>query len=275
LTFGLQVREHAGVTSPHTALTPADPDLALMILRPVRGVNAFEATVEQLATAIRLGAFADGDRLPPERALASSLGVSRATLREAIAALRQAGMVTTKSGRGGGTEVTHGAQAGGEDDVQERRLTARDLVEADPARYRDALTVRRVVEPGAAFTAACSEQTDAQRAGLRAAQLDVSRERDPVSYRQADSRFHLAIAGLTGSRRLIELVTEVQRDLHVMLTAIPVLDVNIVHSNDEHARIGHAILTGDADEARRVMEIHCDGSAALLRGLLGMQETTP
>jgi GntR family transcriptional repressor for pyruvate dehydrogenase complex len=184
-------------------------------------------------------------------------------------------MVTTKSGRGGGTEVTHGALSGGEDDMQERRVTARQIVEADPDRHRDALTLRRVVEPGAAFTAACVDLTPGQRAGLRAALLEVSRERDPVSYRQADSRFHLAIAGATGSPRLIELVTEVQRDLHVMLTAIPVLDVNIHHSNDEHARIGHAILAGDADEARRVMEVHCDGSAALLRGLLGMQETTP
>jgi GntR family transcriptional repressor for pyruvate dehydrogenase complex len=86
-----------------------EPGLAVVLLRPVRGVNAFEATVEQLATAIRLGVFADGDRLPPERELAASMRVSRATLREAIAALRQAGLVRTRSGRGGGTAVTHAA----------------------------------------------------------------------------------------------------------------------------------------------------------------------
>ena len=57
-----------------------------------------------------------------------------------------------------------------------------------------------------------------------------------------------------------------------MLTAIPVLAVNIVHSNDEHARIAEAILDGNAKRARYVMETHCDSSAALLRGLLGMHE---
>jgi GntR family transcriptional repressor for pyruvate dehydrogenase complex len=57
------------------------------VLRPVRDRNAFEATVEQLASAVRLGALVDGSRLPPERELSSRLGVSRATLREAIADL--------------------------------------------------------------------------------------------------------------------------------------------------------------------------------------------
>ncbi len=71
------------------------------VLRPTPG-NAFENTVEQLATAIRLGALADGEQLPPERELAERLGISRNTLREAIAALRESGLVATTRGRGGG-----------------------------------------------------------------------------------------------------------------------------------------------------------------------------
>ena len=54
-----------------------------------------------------------------------------------------------------------------------------------------------------------------------------------------------------------------------MLIAIPVLKVNIDHSDAQHADIVDAILTGDANRARRVMESHCDDTAALLRGLLG------
>ena len=76
-----------------------------LVLRPVRGHHAFEGCVEQLATAIRLGVFSFGSALPPERELAERLGVSRATLREAIAGLRSAGMVRTTRGRGGGTVV--------------------------------------------------------------------------------------------------------------------------------------------------------------------------
>ncbi|MFZ2515135.1 MAG: winged helix-turn-helix domain-containing protein, partial [Candidatus Lutibacillus vidarii] len=77
------------------------------VLRPTTG-NAFETTFQQLATSIRLGVFADGEQLPPERELAERLGVSRVTLREAIAALRESGMVVTRRGRTGGTAVTYG-----------------------------------------------------------------------------------------------------------------------------------------------------------------------
>src|SRR3954449_2458343 len=76
------------------------------VLRPVRGHHAFEACVEQLATAIRLGVYPRGTTLPAERELAERLQVSRATLREAMAALRQAGLVQTTRGRGGGTVGT-------------------------------------------------------------------------------------------------------------------------------------------------------------------------
>jgi GntR family transcriptional regulator, transcriptional repressor for pyruvate dehydrogenase complex len=201
--------------------------------------------------------------------------VSRATLREAIAALRQAGLVTTRSGRGGGTAVTHAAPDSEDEVTAHRRAVAREIVEADLDHYRDSLLVRRVVEPGAAYTAAERILTADQRSWLAAALVEVSRETSQTLYRQADSRFHLAIASLSGSSRMLDLVTEVQRDLHHLLTAIPVLAVNITHSNDEHQRIANAILAGRAEEARLVMEIHCDGSAALLRGLLGMHESSP
>lgn len=253
----------------------AGTGLSGVLLRPLRGTNAFEATVEQLATAIRLGVFSDGARLPPERELASSMRVSRATLREAIAALRQAGLVSTRSGRGGGTVVTHGSPGAGAADELDRRTRARERVETDLEAYCDALTLRRVVEPGAAAVAARRDLTPEQRDWLHAAQQEVATAEDPMLHRQADSRLHLAVAKLTGSERLLDLVASVQRDLHEMLSAIPVLKVNITHSNAEHRRLVEAILGGDADGARAVMECHCDASAALLRGLLGMQENSP
>ncbi len=65
------------------------PHLPEAVLRPVRGHHAFESCVAQLATAIRLGVYPRGSALPPERELAQRLAVSRATLREAIAAWRR------------------------------------------------------------------------------------------------------------------------------------------------------------------------------------------
>ena len=73
------------------------------VFRPVRASNAFEGTVERLLQAIRLGVVSAGDRLPPERDLAIRLSVSRATLRDALRALADAGYVEAQRGRYGGT----------------------------------------------------------------------------------------------------------------------------------------------------------------------------
>ena len=78
---------------------------ARTVFSPVPVRNAFEVTVERLAQGIRLGVLVDGDRLPPERELAETFGVSRMTLREAIKALREAKLVESRRGRGGGTFV--------------------------------------------------------------------------------------------------------------------------------------------------------------------------
>ena len=174
-----------------------------VVLRPVRGHHAFEACVEQLARAIRLGVYPVGSTLPPERELAARLTVSRATLREAMAALRQAGLVETTRGRGGGTVVTR----------QARSPYARRVARITPAQrvdWLDALEFRRVVEPGAAYLAASATLRDDQVAQLQEAETTVSSAGRPADHRQADSRFHLTVAALTGSGRTIEAVTSVQ-----------------------------------------------------------------
>ncbi|MCW2794800.1 FCD domain-containing protein [Nocardioides sp.] len=244
---------------------PARPlpglDLQGSVLRPVRGHHAFEACVEQLATAIRLGVYPLGAPLPSERDLAERLHVSRSTLREAMAALRQAGLVETSRGRGGGTVVT----------LKPRTPSARAAARTSAAKrqdWLDALEFRRIVEPGAAQRAAQLDLTEDARAQLERAHDEVASAARSADHRQADSRFHLTVAALTGSPRVIEAVTSVQGTLHEMLLAIPVLDTNIAHSDRQHAAVVRAVLSGKADRARRAMEEHCDDTAALLRGLL-------
>ena len=104
----------------------ADADLAAVVLGSVRSRHAFEDCVERLATAIRLGVYPHGSMLPPERELSVALGVSRATLREAIAGLRAAGMVVTTRGRGGGTVVLHEPSTPGETGGRARLRGRRD-----------------------------------------------------------------------------------------------------------------------------------------------------
>lgn len=237
-------------------------DLTRAVLRPAGGYHAFEACVEQLATTIRLGVYPRGTMLPSERELAQRLHVSRSTLREAMAALREAGLVQTTRGRGGGTVVT----------LKPKTPSARAAARTSDRRrqeWLDTLDFRRMVEPGAAQLAAQMTLGNVGRTQLEQALSEVTEARRAADHRQADSRFHLTVAALTGSPRIIEAVTSVQSTLHEMLLAIPVLEANIAHSDRQHAALVKAILAGRAERARKVMEEHCDDTAALLRGLVG------
>src|SRR5215212_6456752 len=243
---------------------PPAPDalrLPQAVLRPVRGHHAFEACVEQLATAIRLGVYPYGSLLPSERELAERLSVSRATLREAIAALRAAGLVETTRGRGGGTMVRRRPAR--------RRSSARAAIRGRHADLLDSLRFRGIVEPGAAALAAGRDLDADTRTQLEEGLEAVSEAHAGPDHRQCDSRLHLAIAAASASPRTMAAVTQVQAALDELLHAIPVLPVNITHSSAQHKTIVKAILAGDARKASRVMAEHCEDTAALLRGLLG------
>jgi DNA-binding FadR family transcriptional regulator len=250
--------------------------------RPVRGGNAFEITVGRLVQAIKLGMVAVGDRLPAERDLAERLRVSRVTLREAIAALRDAGYLESRRGRAGGTFVVSTAPRlppGGAGLAVPARLASSllgpgrsgpdvgELAREMGDSLHDALDFRRVVEPGAAGLAASRTLSAADRQHLVAC-LAASRDREPGTRRTADSRLHLAIAAAAGSPSLAAAVADVQLALDRLLAAIPVIRRNLDHSDDQHTRVVDAVLAGDPAGARQAMEEHCDGTAELIRGLL-------
>jgi GntR family transcriptional repressor for pyruvate dehydrogenase complex len=72
---------------------------------PVGPRRTFEGAVEQIAERIRLGELDAGDRLPSERDLAASMQISRATLREAVHVLVDAGVLAVRTGSTGGIFV--------------------------------------------------------------------------------------------------------------------------------------------------------------------------
>jgi GntR family transcriptional regulator, transcriptional repressor for pyruvate dehydrogenase complex len=235
------------------------PAIIAAVFRAVRTGNAFEETVERLLEGVKLGVYAPGDRLPPERELTRRLGVSRITLREALHELAAAGYVETKRGRFGGTFIIRQPEPLVPDELTR---TARDMGELD-----DALTFRRVVETGAAEMAARASLNRQQRENL-AECLAAMQGAVGTSYRQADTRLHLAIADAAGSPLLTESVVEARVRLVDLLNAIPMLERNLEHANVQHASIVRAILAGDPERARRTMEEHVAGTAALLRGFL-------
>jgi DNA-binding FadR family transcriptional regulator len=233
------------------------------VLRPVRQGNAFEETVERLLTVIKLGMIPAGERFPAERELAAQLGISRETLREALAELQKAGYVSSRRGRLGGTFVTYTPPAPGREQV-------RRLAREDGEKLADALTFRLAVEAGAAEILAQGQGPagEAARATLLARLADVSAA-GPQDYRRMDTLFHLTIAELTGSSLLLEACTDARMRLNGLLNAIPVLQRNIDNTAGQHAAIVTAILAGDAQQARTAVAEHLAGTGALLRGFLG------
>ncbi|MFD9738170.1 FadR/GntR family transcriptional regulator [Umezawaea sp. NPDC059074] len=233
---------------------PSTADAA--VFRPVRAGNAFEETVERLLQAIRLGIAVPGDRLPAERDLATRLGVSRVTLRDAIRSLQEAGYVESRRGRYGGTFVNEVLPL---PQPLSERGGGGDLV--------DALTLRRVLEAGAAEAAALRELEPDDRDNLLA-RLAECEAAGVGEYRRRDSRLHLAVAEATGSASVTAAVADVRMRVNELLDSIPVLHPNLAHSNEQHRRIVAAVLAGDAAGARREMAEHLEGTASLLRGFL-------
>jgi DNA-binding FadR family transcriptional regulator len=236
------------------------------VLRPVRAGNAFEETVERLLTVIKLGFIATGERFPAERDLATQLGVSRITLREAIRALQQAGYVESRRGRFGGTFVT--ARPPRQDPGELRRLAADESGE-----FADALTFRMAVDVGAAQVLARQvrdrdARTRDQITGVLRARLADLDAAEPGDYRRLDTMFHMAIADLTGSALLAAASADARLRLNNLLDAIPVLWKNIEHTAPQHAAIVAAILAGDPYAAARAVTEHLEGTEALLRGFL-------
>jgi GntR family transcriptional regulator, transcriptional repressor for pyruvate dehydrogenase complex len=232
---------------------------AQSVFSPVPVRNAFEVTVERLAQSIRLGVLVGGDRLPPERELADTLGVSRVTLREAIKALRAADLVESRRGRGGGTFVVAPTDL--------EKMTGKRILEQVRPALNDTLDLRRIVEPGAAALIATRTLSAADRATLHRC-LREATDCEPDGRRLADCRLHMAIAAAGESASVAAVVADVQMRLTELLRAIPVIPANIHHSDRQHAAIVAAILAGQPDLAQSEMEEHVDGTAALLRGLL-------
>ena len=223
------------------------------LFRPVRAGNAFEETVERLMQSIRLGVVAPGERLPSERELATRLGVSRVTVREAIRSLQENHFVESRRGRYGGTFVN---------EVLPKSAPGKEFGD-----LHDVLTLRKVLETGAAETAAGRSLGPAERRGLRA-RLEEASTSTLAEYRRKDSRLHLAIAEATGSAALTAAVAESRMRANELLDHIPLLEPNLAHSNAQHERIIASILDGDPAAARQAMAEHLDGTASLLRGFL-------
>jgi DNA-binding FadR family transcriptional regulator len=229
-----------------------------LIFHSIRSRNLFEEAVARLGQAIKLGIVPVGERFPTEREISERLHISRVTVREALRALEQAGYVEIRRGRHGGAYVVRS------DNKQSSRY-ARKLAKAMGEGLDDALDYRRAIEPAIAELAA-ARSSEEQLAGAREL-LEESKRAQGTACRGADSRFHLAIAEMAGSKSLAAAAADVQLRLSELLAAVPILEESIRHSHEQHEKILSAIATGDDEGARAAMAEHVAATADLLHGL--------
>lgn len=232
------------------------PDRLTELVTPVKSGNVFEETVEKILSLISAGLVPPEGKLPSERELTEILGVSRSAVREAINELQKTGCIEVRRGRYGGAFVLPAKTVS----LDEKKMKA-DEVE-------DLLRYREVLESAIAQEAARQSLTSEQRAGLLARLKDVNEAPESL-YRFYDSRFHLYLAQLTGVSRLAKSVVEMRATLNECLDTFPLLEANIVHSQEQHTAIAQAIMAGDASGAERCMRDHVQGTASLIRGFYG------
>jgi GntR family transcriptional repressor for pyruvate dehydrogenase complex len=207
------------------------------------------ARIEEL---ILTGQIPPGGRLPAERQLADSLGVSRGLVREAILELALKGLVSRRQGRG--TEVL----------APRRSEFTRAIVghlEQKDREVLELLDFRESLEPPIAARAAeRATNSDIRRLREIAAALDA--ESDPERAADLDANFHHGIALATRNSVLVKLVETSMEVLNLTRRSVLQTPERRRTSRDAHHAILAAIEAGDAEAAEMAMTEHIRGVAA-------------
>ncbi|HET7135977.1 MAG TPA: FadR/GntR family transcriptional regulator [Casimicrobiaceae bacterium] len=215
-----------------------------MPLQLVEQKRLYRQIADQLAHLIARGEFPAGARLPAERELAASFGVSRASVREAIISLEMSGLVEVRVGTGIFVMPQTRAVEGSKD--------------AGPGPF-ELLAARKLVEGEIAALAARNATPEHALALRRSVERLEARVDDFVAREAEDRDFHLLLAKSTrnGSLELVvqnlwnqraELWGRLQRHFHT--------DDLARRTIRDHAAIASAVEARDADAARAAMHRH-------------------
>jgi len=250
------------------AETPAPVGLTTATARAILGpdpttAGRAEHVAVRLGEAIRLGLLLDGERLPAEPQLAEQFGIATVTLREALAVLRDQGLVVTRRGRGGGSFV---------------RVPAADPGEALPRRLRELSTQeirelgdQRSAVSGTAARLAAERALPEEIDSLRQQAARLSSAGTASERRRADTQFTIEVAAAAQSSRLT------REELRLRAEVGDLLWLN--RSEADHAasvrsrvRLVEAIARRDVRGARELAEEHV---AADTERLLRLRLATP
>jgi GntR family transcriptional repressor for pyruvate dehydrogenase complex len=211
---------------------------------PVAHRRAFEDVILQVEQAIADGRLQPGDRLPPERELAQQLGVSRASVREALRVLEAFGVVVARRGRGADAGSTVGA--GDHSGLAGALRMSASLLRIP---LSDLMEVRVAIE---AMTArAAAERGDGDElAELAGAMRDVT---DRDRFLELDTGFHVELARASGNAlapMLMEVLRgAIARQMRSAFQAVPDWDATRASVADDHHAIAQAVAARDPEAA--------------------------
>ncbi|NDW04435.1 FadR/GntR family transcriptional regulator [Jiella pacifica] len=233
------------MTDPDGPAAPATR--ARRLLKPKR---MHEELVEILATEICEGVYGTDDPLPSERDLMEEFGVSRLTVREAIAALQSRGMVTTRPG-------TRARVSAPQPDFLLSMLSqAATYHLAQPGGLRSLMQVRLIVETGTARIAA--EQADDRTVAELKATLERNRAAmgDLEAFGRTDIEFHAAIARIVGNPMIDAFFAAVSEWLTEVRNTSLQTPGQTERAFKAHVRIFAAIEARDPMQASEEMSRH-------------------
>ncbi|MDQ0469424.1 FadR/GntR family transcriptional regulator [Labrys wisconsinensis] len=228
--------------------------MALKLEKVSRGPHLPTLVASSISREIAQGRLKPGDQLPTEQVLATTFGVSRNVVREAIARLRSEGRVWSHQGRG--AFVADKPDAG--------ILT----IDYDPQQageaFRSLFEMRGALEVEGAALAA-ERRTAADLAKMRAA-LDsmTAAPYGSVQWLKADLEFHLAVVGATRNVYMVQVlgfVAEKVRESILAAGGRQGSDDMARATVAEHEAILSAVSARDPAAARSAMAQHLRGAA--------------
>lgn len=224
-------------------------------LKPVTRPRLYEVIVEQLCAFIADNEMTPGDRLPAERELAANLGVSRASLSQALVALEVQGVLSVRHGDGA---------------VLIRRPTEERAIRAlreHADRIPDIIEAREALEVKLAGLAA-ARRSESEMAAIDAAIAMMEKEVDAGERGVVgDEMFHDAITTAAHSTLLAKL-------MHEISGLIRETRIESLSQQDRpraslrgHRKIAEAVRRGDPPAAEKAMTDHLRlvSDVALLR----------
>ena len=209
---------------------------------------AYTAIIQRIGEMIRNGELAPGDRLPPERKLAESFGVSRNSLRQAFQALAERKIIESRQGDGTYLLVSHDAMFAGDAIIAAINEQSRFL--------RDIIEFRQLMEPQIAAMAARRMQPAAM-AHLKV--LVGDQQRALIAGRADDTfdaEFHRQLALCSGNRVISQVMATIQSIINETRSTWLQSRERRDASVEGHLRIIDALESGDADAAFQAMQTH-------------------